>query len=240
LVSGRNVYQIEIPIGALNPLALPRICPVTGATDDLETRAVEFSWYPRWVNLLLVVGILFAVIAAAVTTRRAKGKMLFGRRVWFKWKLMQAMFVLSIFVAVLGLVFGAVALDEMAVLGWVIIVTSLLTPVALWGWLVRRRGVSVVLITDDRLILKIPNEQAALAYRAKFGGGTPVKLSASTAAMDELVARTTYAPDRSLCAVHEGTQAPWACGRCGSFFCPVCARYPVPGRNPLCAKCAER
>jgi len=51
-------------------------------------------------------------------------------------------------------------------------------------------------------------------------------------------ARTEEAPERSVCARHPQTVARWACGRCGSFFCPLCARYPAPGGKPLCDACA--
>ncbi|MBL8956767.1 MAG: hypothetical protein JNK82_38695 [Myxococcaceae bacterium] len=50
--------------------------------------------------------------------------------------------------------------------------------------------------------------------------------------------RTVEAPDRALCARHPQTVARWACGRCGSFFCPLCARYPAPNGKPLCEACA--
>ncbi len=51
-------------------------------------------------------------------------------------------------------------------------------------------------------------------------------------------ARTEEAPERSLCAQHPQTVARWACGRCGAFFCPLCARYPTPKGKPVCAKCS--
>jgi hypothetical protein len=50
--------------------------------------------------------------------------------------------------------------------------------------------------------------------------------------------RTQEAPDRSLCARHPQTVARWACGRCGAFFCPLCARYPVANGKPVCEACA--
>jgi hypothetical protein len=54
----------------------------------------------------------------------------------------------------------------------------------------------------------------------------------------QAAARTQEAPDRSLCARHPQTVARWACGRCGSFFCPLCARYPAENDKPVCEACA--
>ncbi len=234
------MYQVEIPTSALNPRSLPPICPVTGATEELEVRQVEFNWHPRWVYLLLLVGIVAAVIASALTTKRARGEMLFGDGVWWRWTLLQGLLVLIGFAAIAGVIFGVVLMGSNGpVLGWSVIAPSIAAPLLTWWWLVRPRGVWVQTISDERVILTIPNERAALAYRAKFGGSAANKPLPRTRGLEERVERTTLAPDRSLCAVHPSTQAPWTCGRCGSFFCPVCARYPIPGKNPVCSKCAD-
>lgn len=60
----------------------------------------------------------------------------------------------------------------------------------------------------------------------------------SSSELQRAAERTEEAPERSLCARHPQTLARWACGRCGSFFCPFCARYPTPNGKPVCDACA--
>ena len=63
--------------------------------------------------------------------------------------------------------------------------------------------------------------------------GTPTPGAELAAAAE----RTVEAPDRSLCAHHPQTVARWACGRCGAFFCPLCASYPRATGKPVCKAC---
>src|SRR5258708_7236180 len=48
---------------------LPRICMCCGAASEVEI-SKKFSWTPPWVGVLILLGLLPYIIAAAVTTER--------------------------------------------------------------------------------------------------------------------------------------------------------------------------
>jgi hypothetical protein len=59
-----RLYRREVEEGAL-----PRICMRCGADANAEKHR-HFTWYPPWVNLLLLIGVLPAAIVAMVLTKK--------------------------------------------------------------------------------------------------------------------------------------------------------------------------
>lgn len=51
--------------------ALPPVCMRCGAPATL-TKAKRFRWYPSWVNILILVGLLPYIIVAAIMTKRMR------------------------------------------------------------------------------------------------------------------------------------------------------------------------
>jgi hypothetical protein len=59
-----RLYRSEVKEGRL-----PRICMRCGAEADAERRR-DLTWYPPWVNLLVLIGVLPAAIVAMILTKR--------------------------------------------------------------------------------------------------------------------------------------------------------------------------
>jgi hypothetical protein len=226
------MYRVEIPLSRLE--RMPAVCPISGSTEGLAYRRLELRWHPKWVYLLLPLGLIVALIAAAITSRRASGNIPFGRSVYFRWVLGQVLFAFSVFGALVGGILGAIAMgQDSTVLGVAILLASASAPVAVWWTLVRNRGFVVREITDSIVVLSIPSQRAAAALGARVTG----EPTWTAGPLERAATRTSRAPERTLCAWHADIQAAWTCGRCGSFFCPRCAEYPSRGRNPVCASC---
>jgi hypothetical protein len=157
---------------------LPPVCVITGAKDNVVTRKVTLSWFPRWVLLLALVpagSVLLAGIVALFMTKKASGYLPFSDRGWFRWRVAKIVTPISIF-WVLGAIFVGMSFDVatealQAALAWGAMVA---VPLALYWTLQRNRMVVPVRITDSEIALKIPSEEAARAVVDFLypGGGT--------------------------------------------------------------------
>jgi hypothetical protein len=232
------VHTVEIPLAALNRVDLPPVCPITGATDGVEFRKIELTWYPRWITLFALPALLIAVILAAVMTRRAKGELPFAPGAYWRWKLGQGVFGVTVIAGAIGLIIAIVMMNNQAVPpGAATLGVSVLLPLAVWLFAVRGRGLAVESISDRALFLRMPSESAARAFREKLAGGISGVTLTAARILGKSVEATTAAPEGAYCATHPTTLAQWSCGRCGSFFCAACARRPSAASKPLCASC---
>jgi hypothetical protein len=201
---------------------------------------VQFFWYPRWIAVLALPALLVAAILATIMTRRAEGELPFTPRAYWRWKLGNAGFVLSVLAACIALpvaIYGMVSEQTPVVLGSALVGIPL--PIAAYVLLVWRHSVSVAEIRADAVVLKIPSQKAAEAWRAKVRAGVTGLMPAVAKALAAEAAGTTPAPVDARCATHAQERAVWACGRCGSFFCEACAVRPEPGAQPMCAACVK-
>jgi len=167
--------HITIPSGELTEFDLPRVCVVTGATEDIVFKDVKFQWYPRWVAALILINILIAAVVALALTKRVKGKLPFTEVAYAAWRrgvwtMLAAWFgavVLFLF-GLGGLMSGRMALGTMASVGCIAL------PLAVWLKLVRNRNVICTRIADGQITLRVPSDAAALAIREHLHGGAVV------------------------------------------------------------------
>lgn len=173
--------EIVLPADELNEFDLPRVCVVTGQTENVEFKPVKFAWYPRWVAALVIVNVLIAAIVATILTRRVKGHLPFTEEAYKSWRMGRVFLVLSILGAVALFVASCVALAEdtpqLGVLG---IVLSFAVPITVGILFVRNKGPVVQRIADGRITLKLPSEEAVLRIEQHMVAGEK-KPSAYTA-----------------------------------------------------------
>jgi hypothetical protein len=153
------------------------VCLITGTRDGVSFRKVKFAWYPRWVGALIFVplgGILLAAIVAMILTKRASGELPFSDRGWSLWrtaKIMVAVDVLWILVAMFGGIGLATSEGDLAPLSAVAFLSMVVVPIAVYFAFQRNKMVTPTRITEAELTLKIPSAEAALAVRQHLGAG---------------------------------------------------------------------
>lgn len=155
--------EIDLPADELNEFDLPRVCVVTGQTENVEFKAVKFAWYPRWIAALVIVNVLIAAIVATIMTRRVKGHLPFTEEAYKSWWMGRVIFGLSFLVAIALFIGGIVMIDKgpgAAVA--LLMVLALATPIAAFVIFARNRGPVVQRIADGRITLKLPSEEAVL------------------------------------------------------------------------------
>ena len=77
--------NISIPQNEMTSFDLPKVCIVTGDTQNVQFRPVKFQWYPRWIGVFGIAPLIM-VILLAVLMRRAKGELPFSDAAWDAWK----------------------------------------------------------------------------------------------------------------------------------------------------------
>jgi hypothetical protein len=77
---------VEIPVNEMSSFDLPKVCLVTGATENVVFKPVKFSWYPRWIAVFILVGWPIALILALTLTKRVKGELPFTEEAYRRWK----------------------------------------------------------------------------------------------------------------------------------------------------------
>lgn len=177
---------LTLPINELNSFDLPPVCLITGEKGDVTFRKVKFSWYPRWVPLLIFVpfgGLLLALIVALILTKKAAGELPFSARGWSRWQVAKAMTVLSVF-WVIGAMFAGIgmAAAERFVETALAFGSMFAVPLVLYFTLQRSRMVTPGRITDTEITLKIPSEEAALAVRDHLHSGRAAQPAMAVAA----------------------------------------------------------
>jgi hypothetical protein len=160
---------IEIPVNELTPFDLPRVCVMTGATDGVEFRKVKFQWYPRWVNVLILINVLVMAVVAQVTMKRCAGELPFTTEAWERWQKWKWGIGGSVLGLLVGIISGAVLMANDVMVG------GLLFPLVLVQFIVvmvlaRRAGPQVESIKDDLLRLKVPSDEVAQRFASHLKG----------------------------------------------------------------------
>jgi hypothetical protein len=153
--------EIILPADELNEFDLPRVCVVTGQTENVVFKPVNFSWYPRWVVVFVLINLLIAAIIAFALTKKVKGHLPFTEEAFKAWRMGLVFFALSI-LAGLGLFVGAMFLlgSGRGELGVAALVAAVGVPVAVSLRFVRHKGPVVQRIADGRITLKLPSDFA--------------------------------------------------------------------------------
>jgi hypothetical protein len=153
--------EIILPADELNEFDLPRVCVVTGQTENVVFKPVKFSWYPRWVAVFILLNLLIAAIIAFALTKRVKGHLPFTEEAFKAWRTGITLFALSI-VGAFGLFVGGMFLlgSDYPALGAAALVATVAVPTAVGVLLVRHKGPVVQRIADGRITLKLPSDTA--------------------------------------------------------------------------------
>jgi hypothetical protein len=170
---------ITLPTNELSSFDLPPVCLITGERRDVTFRPVKFSWYPRWVALLIFVpfgGLLLAAIVAMILTKKAAGELPFSDEGWSRWRLAKLMTAVSVLWVIAALFAGSFFLAAeswtAATLGYG---SMVVVPLAIYFTLQRKRTVTPARITNTEITLNIPSEEAAFAVREHLHSGRVVQ-----------------------------------------------------------------
>ncbi|RKG60871.1 zinc ribbon domain-containing protein [Corallococcus sp. AB011P] len=96
------MHHVYLLIQEMNAFDLPPVCIITGERQGVVFKPVKFSWYPPWISLFLLLGVLalalvpilpiasivlpIALIVASVRTKQAKGTLPFTEEAWSRWR----------------------------------------------------------------------------------------------------------------------------------------------------------
>ncbi|HEX8699693.1 MAG TPA: hypothetical protein VF815_12695 [Myxococcaceae bacterium] len=164
--------EIILPADELNEFDLPRVCVVTGQTENVVFKPVNFAWYPRWVAVFILINLLVAAIIAFALTKRVKGHLPFTEEAFKAWRTGITLFALSI-VAGIGLFFGSIFLlaSNHGELGSVAMLAALVVPIFVGVKFTRRKGPVVQRIKDGQITLKLPSEEAVMMIKHHLVSG---------------------------------------------------------------------
>jgi hypothetical protein len=145
---------------------------VTGQTENVEFKPVNFSWYPRWVVVLVLLNLLIAAIVAFALTRRVKGSLPFTEEAYKAWKVGQVLFALSIVVCIATLIVGVILMsNRMEWLGFATLMMAIGVPIFVGVRFMRHKGPVVQKIADGEITLKLPSEKAVQAIQQHLIAG---------------------------------------------------------------------
>jgi hypothetical protein len=141
---------------------LPDICMSCGG-EATTTVGRDMSWYPPWVNLLILIALPLAMVVAMIMTKRARLEAPFCKAHkghWFKRNLINVgMFFLFGIIGIIGFALGMTFLPQNGPNGDLGFLACFF-PVAMFlAWLVvlvivQNSGIRPVEITDNELVLK--------------------------------------------------------------------------------------
>ncbi|MFL5346279.1 MAG: hypothetical protein ACJ8AT_15935 [Hyalangium sp.] len=164
--------EIVLPADELNEFDLPRVCVVTGQTENVEFKPVKFAWYPRWTVALVIVNVLIAAIVASILTKRVKGHLPFTEEAYKRWWMGRVFFGLSFLVAIALFIGGCVMIDSGPGAAVALLIgLALATPIAAFLLFARNKGPVVQRIAEGRITLKLPSEEAALQIEQHLFAG---------------------------------------------------------------------
>lgn len=170
--------NVQLPIAEMTAFDLPKVCVVTGQSQDITFRPVKFQWFPKWIAVFAFAPLIY-LIMMAVMMRRAKGELPFSEAGWATYRKSKSMTLMSALGMVVLLIAGLALVGNRAPeLGLVLIVGAVIQLVV----------VSVVMagkvpacqrIEGDQITLKLPNAAAAEQISAHLSGRTTRRATAA-------------------------------------------------------------
>lgn len=162
---------LSIPENEMTSFDLPKVCIVTGSTQNVSFRPVKFQWYPRWIGVFAMAPLIM-VIVMMILMRRAKGELPFSDEAWDAWKkgkmLMALGAVASIVLAGAGI---ALLANRLEAVGALLLLLAVVAPIVIGVKFLKGRGPTCTKIADGRIELKIKSDSAAEAIRRHLEGG---------------------------------------------------------------------
>ncbi len=163
--------NISIPQNEMTSFDLPKVCIVTGDTQNVQFRPVKFQWYPRWIGVFGIAPLIM-VILLAVLMRRAKGELPFSDAAWAAWNKGKMMLALSIVGGILLFGGGIAALaNRMEGLGALMLLSGIVVPIVLGIVFLAGKGPTCLKIDNGYVELKIKSDSAAEMIRRHLQGG---------------------------------------------------------------------
>lgn len=165
---------VHLPKTAVSEFDLPRVCVATGATEGVSYRKVKFQFVPLWARLSVAFCGLIGVVLMLINTRRVEAEIPFTDEAWGRFKRARIIPAVLI-VGAIPLIFLPMAVDpDLILLGLVGFVAIVIGAVVYAQVVTRQAGPMCKEITEESLVLEIPNEDAARAIEARVtGGGAP-------------------------------------------------------------------
>lgn len=164
------MHDVTIPDAELNEFHLPRVCVVTGRSDEVQFRPVKFQWYPRWIAIFACAPLIAAILALALT-RRVKGQLPFTDEAWSAYQRAKLMVVLAVIAPVVLFIGGLMVSDTLPPLWMLMWLTAVALPIFLAVKFVMKRGPRAVKIDQGLTHLKIPSAEAAAAIARHLSAG---------------------------------------------------------------------
>ena len=164
--------EIILPADELNEFDLPRVCVVTGQTENVVFKPVKFAWYPRWVVVFVLINVLIAAIIAFALTKKVKGHLPFTEEAFKAWRTGILLFALSIPLGIALFVAGIWLLSSAnEALGAAALVASVAVPTFVGIKFMRHRGPVVQHISDGLITLKLPSDEAVMRIEQHLVSG---------------------------------------------------------------------
>ena len=161
--------RVRVPIEACNAFDFPKICLVTGSRKDVTWKRTRSRFHPPWVWLLLPLGVIPALIAAAAVEKNAVVEFPYVSRAWWLGQGARAVSALLGLSMVVGVIFALVAFfDDQVVLAGLLGAVSLVVPIAWWLFALPRLSVAIPKMTDRWLELRVRHPAVIEALRQRF------------------------------------------------------------------------
>ncbi len=165
---------VTLPKNAVSQFDLPKVCVATGATEGISYHKVKFQFVPMWARLSVAFCGLIGVVLMLINTRRVEAEIPFTDEAYARFKRSRIVPVFLILGAI-PLMFLPMLIDEdLIILGALAFIAMVIGAVVYAQVVSRSAGPICKEITEDSIILEIPNEDAARAMDARLmGGGAP-------------------------------------------------------------------
>lgn len=173
-----DMANLSIPLNEMTSFDLPKVCVITGSTQNVGFHPVKFQWYPRWIAVFAFAPLIM-VIVMLILMRRAKGELPFSEDAWAAWKKGKLLMGLSAVGSIVLAGAGIAALaNRLEAVGAVALLAAVALPIVIGVKFLAGRGPTCLRIGEAHLELKIKSDSAALAIERHLAGGARDKAAA--------------------------------------------------------------
>lgn len=157
---------VTIPGNEMNQFDLPRVCLLSGATQDVVFKEMKFQYIPPWARI-------FGALIQVLVARKAKGELPFSEESWKAMKSGQLLFGLSIVGTIVVLSAGGVAsgaLENPAPF-FLSLIAAIALPIVVYQLKLKGRSVRCTNIEKTgEVTLDIPSPEAASMIERHLSG----------------------------------------------------------------------